>query len=1340
MSGGGFGSGGFGSLPWGSFALSSSSTPPADFDIFCFFDSPTSMGLILSDPDVTTFDSGGQVSIDLDSDLVLTSGGGESSDTAIVEVSTISPASRTLEATIFIDAIPPDFTDLAHEHIFIGTTTGGSTCAGFFISAAGLAYVGGVHYSGPARTVAIDTPITLIPGSNLYISTGQYLVFRIAIDHSTGTLYLYVSPKADADAGNHILRAILPTIDAAALATPPFAVTTVSVAGSSLEPSFIRVDELCMSSHVLIANLAPVADAGADRSVELCTVILLDGTASFDPEGANLLYLWQLIDAPPTSAYGVFAGDGNTFVIDSSGFTDRLYSAALAGLLNPAVVGDVILVAGGSHVISAFGADGHGAYAQFTTQDVPDSLTNVSFKLLRQNGIYQDNQAIAKFMPDVAGFYRFNLIVSDGLLFSEPAVIVVNVLESLLPRGVVPDVSFIFGLMSDFWGLVEDRERVTTLWSGVAQVAAGELLTLWQHDYAKSLRDVQRQFTRKWLHYDLLLPEPIPELTKVRAVYGGLYSVVAASTFSYTYSNTNLTLISPALSKPASFDFPPGSTRSFPTGFAADLDMRLKMIDTRFSVRAVTWSGGEVSVCIYAPFAFQVLNCTLPTITDVVTAQPGAVFHANAFNPQPSGDTSSDLEATRSGSGIGSNTYRVFSRIDFFGVQENDFLILDSVAYRIASVVPDPGGNEQADIILKETLPSTVSHAWMVASSVSSELLDFWNGLVSAGDSVFLEIAEANTDIPSSALQYEFFRTTVLGVNESLPNMLPISLVGLPADVADVNTGIFLAKVLRRRYVPISSLVIDVPTLSEKIVVVNQTDEEAVLRRNVDYTLETIRNGTGIHFVTTAEGGVLDVWEAQDPPARLWAEFTYLDNRPTIEQNFGIPAGFTLDDLALLPDGLDYLSAVRGLWYAYFNGPTLKNIRIGTQILLGLPFAEEAGTIEEIRTDFSPTLGRLLLRDTANTAIVRSYTYPRTLDLEVNATTGQKYAVGDSVVQFAPLVEGAEVTDYVKDPRWFLGILNQGVFSEVEKYFRFLVRVDSAAFHLAALLAVRDFVLKIKPTYTYPFIVVESGGDRIDDISIDDTVTSNVTVNLVDNLCSGYLGAATIFDDYRAAGGAIRNQFDTDSNPSTPRPTFPTSDTPILWAFDKAMLCPEDSVVAEVSTRFSSSGPIMFGMCFLFGQSYVEVYKFLKTGATITVPASPSLLAILTDPNDATAGIVATAGNIVAVKIRTTGIVHNAPNDTYVVYIGINGVPPVSGTPFTMPPGANGSAMVTLGAPIAVSPADVVTAFLQVASGSSRVEAWTILEATVYHSDTPTFVFGQTLAPGTYRTIRQLSP
>jgi hypothetical protein len=149
-------------------------------------------------------------------------------------------------------------------------------------------------------------------------------------------------------------------------------------------------------------------------------------------------------------------------------------------------------------------------------------------------------------------------------------------------------------------------------------------------------------------------------------------------------------------------------------------------------------------------------------------------------------------------------------------------------------------------------------------------------------------------------------------------------------------------------------------------------------------------------------------------------------------------------------------------------------------------------------------------------------------------------------------------------------MLNQGVFYEVQKYHTFLVRVDSQAFSLSALLLVRNFIVKVKPTYTMPRFVVQlaaSDGDG-DEISLNDTIVYAGTLRLDDALCRDRRGASTVFDEPRAAGGGYRNQFDGDDDPST-APVWPTAES-VRWAYDREFLCPSD--VVEL-TSYVALGP-----------------------------------------------------------------------------------------------------------------------------------------------------------------------
>ena len=214
-------------------------------------------------------------------------------------------------------------------------------------------------------------------------------------------------------------------------------------------------------------------------------------------------------------------------------------------------------------------------------------------------------------------------------------------------------------------------------------------------------------------------------------------------------------------------------------------------------------------------------------------------------------------------------------------------------------------------------------------------------------------------------------------------------------------------------------------------------------------------------------------------PDELWAEVTYVDNKPTIEANFGRLVELTVADYSKVTSNTDYRAAVRGLWYAYFRGPSLYTVQIGTQILLGMPFAEEEGIVESIDLTFSATQGRMLLRDAANATTVRSYVFeflpdpslPREASIAVNANTKKTIAVGDVVAQFEPLSNGIQVLDYLKpDSTWPGAYL--GLIKEIEKLFSFLVRANVDTFSHPDLTFALQFVKNIKPHYTKMLFVL----------------------------------------------------------------------------------------------------------------------------------------------------------------------------------------------------------------------------------------------------------------------------
>jgi hypothetical protein len=288
------------------------------------------------------------------------------------------------------------------------------------------------------------------------------------------------------------------------------------------------------------------------------------------------------------------------------------------------------------------------------------------------------------------------------------------------------------------------------------------------------------------------------------------------------------------------------------------------------------------------------------------------------------------------------------------------------------------------------------------------------------------------------------------------------------------------------------------------------------LHRNVDFFLERFRDRACIRFADVWKHTVLDttqnppvtIWaDDPTPPARLWAEFTYIENLSVVESNFGKPAGLTVEELervdAVMPGDIDYLSAVRGLWYVHFNTPSPRNMRIGSQILLGLPFAEEDGVITKIIPNLNESATRLLVTDKGDNGIVRAYDYPDGLSLETNPSTGQPYKEGDEIAQFAPISTGVDVLDWVKDPYWISPYVDQCVMYEVHKYFYFPVVIEKAAFSLAGVSLIQKLILDVKPSYTYPIIVLRFKPDRTD-IDVEEQFSMLVTMTMHEAPCTHY--------------------------------------------------------------------------------------------------------------------------------------------------------------------------------------------------------------------------------------------
>ena len=1296
---GGIGTG-MGGIPWGGAFISGGGIPcPADFDVYCFCDNAvvggipilTALGDIFSDPDVHP-SSGGSAVVNpvINTLTLLSNGSGPEPYGFYLTIDKVVPRTWTAQFVVTLDSIPANFATLVSSHVYLGTVDQTGLSAGLFISSIGIAYSGAVDF-GPTGDLILEGPFQVIPGTADLITTGVKYEIRIAADAVTSTTYIFVTKYSDKIIHGDNLVAVLPGIPSLGAIEDG---TTISVRGTAGMPSQLTFDAICLASRLLMADVPPISNAGKDQALRKCAVGTLDGSASYDPDGGALVYNWRLIDAPVSSSFAYEGADGATVPdIVPSGFTSKFYSSEL-GLLSftdPIVPGDVLVVDGEPYSILELNVDGGGYFAKITDELLLDSLVNTHFKVLRQRFLTNADTVEPSFFADVPGIYKFDLRVFDGQYYSLPSSVIVNVLESQVPKGCIPDLGFVWQYLSDFWKLVEDRERIQVLWESMAQVVAAELLTLWQTDYSKSLRDIQRTFQRRWLHYDLKLPEPAPDLTSVRRMYGGVTTNTTLAPSLGGVNGTVLVVESPAhatltihfvLSNPYT-----------PYMLQTNLQSKLKGADPRYSVVLV-----DGYVRIVAPFTFYVGSGTTVPVFDI-------------------GSTNVHARGTL-GARIGPRSYKVEMSLTGLDIQLNDLLVVDGVGYRITRTADDSSDLLRFQrIIVEQDLPVSIGHAWSIPSCVNSRFLNFYEGMLSTGDTAVLEVFNSTGVL-------ELLGAVVVGACAAESTKLGIDIAAIDQYLSRPSFTAYLAYCIRKTRVPIGSLVVDIPCLQEHI---KAADDSVVLRRNIDYFIEPFRGNNSIRFVAGNPGDVGDVWEGITPPPRMWAETTYLDNSTLIESNFGIPAEFKLDQLAELESDLDYLSAVRGLWYSYLNGPTMSNLRIGTQILLGLPFAEEAGTIEEIRTHFSATQGRILIRDAANTAIVRSYTYPSALSsLEVNPVTKVPYVVGDIVVQLAPLVVGVEVIDYVKKPTWFQGLLSQGAFFEVEKFHTFMVRIDSAAFSLSALSFVIYFINRIKPKYTKPLFVAhkripdeDSGYTAID---VLDRLEYKGKLRLNTSVYSGVpYGGALMFDDFNPAGGGVRSQFDANSDQFDAVPVFPTPDYPITWGFDKKYLAPEDRIRLSWNVQHAG-GPVAFDSGLFFDANNPPGYVFVGLGIT-SVPFATGYVF-------SESYVIGHTGAVNGVHLQISGSLNGSISNYYLL-AEITGVNPSSNAfGFVV---SDGGSIIDMAVSFPMTAGDVLTLTLWPNDGAHDGNpAWTKFAATFTQAPAVAFAFDSSLPAGFY--------
>lgn len=1028
----------------------------------------------------------------------------------------------TLQFTILPTDLPNDFSDTVNRRFFVAAYNQFGKMAGLLLSEHGgvaLAQVGDGSF-----TRILDT-------DDLFTEGTDYYTFRVTVNGSTGRSNLYITRTDLLAVTGHRLICTFDAYDTPSGLTDHL---LVEVVGDGTYPTTVCIDCLRMANSELIPNERPIAIPGDDQVVNLNSYAGFDGRSSYDPDsypGNPLKYWWTCIGAPGSSALLWSTGTANT-PADLSEYTNVVNGGA--GTFSSVRRGDLLFVGEGSSPIMYINSDGSQAVAM--DRVFPASQTSITWSVIKQaswGGTWVDSTNmtdvlsvvsslpgspstgdvylldsgpnvdqiatwggaswsysipsiddlvyvidsfltqryigsaypagqwealdplpwelgywtgrtlnIGSFLPDTSGQHTITLMVNDGDLNSIPTEVILSVQETRMPFGIVPDLSWIWDLISDFWNVVEDKGKIETIWSGFTQVAAGLLMELWQNDYAKSLLDIQRVFQKKWISYHTLYEEPnyssIPATINNPMSFGGYSAAPGSNSYFYEtgidltgFTTANAFVLDGEVFKIARFVEDPIAAPGYPTGVAlvdplpstgahsSHWQIRPTVVSRSSNFTDVAIREGDTAI-------FEVVDTTDSTSIDVSTHVYGARQSILCFDDAPI------------------SAYLANSRytVRFKSVQRRNRLNLSD------SIVGIP--------ILQEVINQDLETA-------DTPLVQ--------NNSYFVETLSTITGTELNVVRFadSWYEELALGVDGATSVATSLTFTSAGTDFHDLIGP-------------------DGTDAKDYFILIDD-------KKHRLYSTDTLSTDVQFEDVSLADSLTGLRWKLLrlvTPPEYLWAELTYVDNEPTIQANFGRLVGLDRETLAGSTSDIDYLSAVRGLWYTYWFGPTPFNIRVGAQILLGLPFAEKAGTITDITSPFDDTRSRILIRDSNNTTIIRTYYYPTILGIAINPETDVAYEVGDTVEQFAPLSRGITVTDWVEDEDWYATYIGSGDFPEPWKVHRFGITVDSAAFNLQNLQFVISYVQRIKPHYTYPwFVVTQSLESTID---VDDSMVQGPVI------------------------------------------------------------------------------------------------------------------------------------------------------------------------------------------------------------------------------------------------------
>lgn len=213
------------------------------------------------------------------------------------------------------------------------------------------------------------------------------------------------------------------------------------------------------------------------------------------------------------------------------------------------------------------------------------------------------------------------------------------------------------------------------------------------------------------------------------------------------------------------------------------------------------------------------------------------------------------------------------------------------------------------------------------------------------------------------------------------------------------------------------------------------------------------------------------------PDSDLYAEFVAFDEK-TIYKNYGVLLGLSEE-----ASSEEYKSRVQGLLYSYYKGPTIQSIRVGTNLLLGLPVVTVPGTVTVHNKNYSGTKNQIVIGGL-------TYYYPK--------VAGSSLQVGDSLNLFDSICDAVNIRDYISSPNWISG----SSYHELQKYHLFSAKIDLESLISVNLEDVVNFLDNIKPSFkSYSIDLYRT---EVDEIDISDDINIELAIEIIDTILDEY--------------------------------------------------------------------------------------------------------------------------------------------------------------------------------------------------------------------------------------------